>query len=575
MKPPRVAQWLLERLLPRDRQRDVVLGDMLEEFRRRMPALGQRAASLWYRREALSVLSRTYGYRNMRLFEHLRQDVRFALRSSARIPGFTAIVVLTLALGIGASTAIFSAIDGILLKPLPFPEPQRLFWINEVAPDGRTMTVSWPNYLDWTARARSFDGLAASRWSPFTWTGQGEAKRLDARRVTGNFFAVLGVQPSIGRGFSPADDRPGAAPVAVVTHEFAARYLNTDAEALGRVLTLDGRPYTVVGVLPSGFRYLRRYDLFVAMGPFAGDPMLLDRGNHAGYLAIGRLRGGVTEASARDELKTIEASLSRAFPNLLSGVTIAIEPLAARLVTSVRDTLRVLFGAVTLLLLIACVNVANLLIARGAARDHELAVRSALGGNRGRLAMQLLVESSMLSGAGGALGIGIAAALLRLLVAFAPEGTPRVDEVRVDTVALLFAVAAAMACGILFGAFPAAHGSRVRVQQMLGRIRGDKSTPSHVGRDRGRAGDRAAHRRRADDPDARAAHRHRRGIPRGSPAHSACVRRRGTMDARTANRVCRRGAEAHRRAPRRHAHRCGVGACNRGIRLEFHLRAGG
>src|SRR5262249_53408544 len=162
----------------------------------------------------------------------------------------------------------------------------------------------------------------------------------------------------------------------------AARYLVSDAEAVGRALTLDGRAYTVVGVLPAGFRYLRHYDLFVGMGAFAGEPMLLDRGNHAGYLAIGRVRRGVTEAAARDERKAVEASLSREYPNVLSGVTVTVESLAARLVTSVRETLLVLFGAVTLLLLIACVNVANLLIARGAAREHELAVRSALGGGR-------------------------------------------------------------------------------------------------------------------------------------------------------------------------------------------------
>jgi putative ABC transport system permease protein len=477
MNSPRLAAYLLARLLPRDCQHDVILGDMLEEFRRRA-RLGPRSARFWYWREAFSILFQTYGYRNMRLFDHLRQDVRFALRSSAKTPGFTAIVVLTLALGVGASTAIFSAVNGILLKPLPFPEPDRLFWINEVAPDGRTMTVSWPNYVDWTMRAHSFAALAASRWSPFTWTGHGEAKRLDARRVTGHFFAVLGVQPAAGRGFSSDDDRPGSPPVAIVTHEFASRYLNTDAEALGRALTLDDRSYTVVGVLPPGFRYLRSYDLFVAMGPFAGDPMLLDRGNHAGYLAIARLRRGATEAAARDELKTIEASLSQAYPNVLSGVTVMVEPLAAQLVTSVRETLLVLFGAVTLLLLIACVNVANLLIARGAARGHELAVRSALGSSRARLAMQLLVESSMLSGFGGALGIGIAIALLRLLVSFAPEGTPRIDEVRLDDAALLFAVGTAMVCGMLFGAFPAVHGSGIDAQQTLARTRGAGASAS-------------------------------------------------------------------------------------------------
>src|SRR5262249_28902820 len=220
---------------------------------------------------------------------------------------------------------------------------------------------------------------------------------------------------------------------------------------------LDARAYTVVGVLPAGFRYLRHFDLFVAMGAFADDPILLDRGNHAGYYALGRLRTGVTEDAAAAELKAIEASLSREHPKYVSGVGVWVEPLAARLVEQIRQTLLVLFGGVTLLLVIACVNVANLLVARGAAREHELAVRSALGGSRVRLAMQLLVESALLSAAGGAMGVGLAIALLRLLVAFAPEGTPRIDEVHVDAYALLFAVASATACGMIFGAFPAAH----------------------------------------------------------------------------------------------------------------------
>ena len=474
-RPPRFAAWLLAHLLPRDRQHDVILGDMLEEFRRRASKQGSRLSprpSSWYWREALSVLFQTHGYTNVRFFEHLGQDARFALRSFAKTPGFTAIVVLTLALGIGSSTAIFSAVNGILLKPLPFPDPDRLFWINEVTPDGRPMSVSWPNYQDWRARQQSFEILAISRSSPVTWTGGPETRRLEGRRVSYNFFDALRVHPALGRGFVPDDDRAGSPLVVIVTHEFADQSLGGATAAVGRALTLDGRPFTVVGVLPPGFRYLRDYDLFTAMAAYTGDRSLNERGNHSGYFALGRLRPGVTEEAARREFEDIETSLERQYADVMSGVKVQVQPLAARVVNDVRQTLLVLFGAVGVLLLIACVNVANLLIARGATRQHELAVRSALGGGRVRLAMQLLVESTLLSAFGGASGVGLAYWLLGVLIAFAPEGTPRLEDVHLDAAALTFAVIAASACGILFGAFPAVYASKAGGPHGLLRTRG-------------------------------------------------------------------------------------------------------
>ena len=464
-RPPRAAVWFLTRLLPRDRQREVILGDMLEEFRRR----GSRG---WYWRESFSVLARTCGHRNMRIFDHLGQDVRFALRSFARTPGFTLVVAITLGLGIGASTAIFSMVNGILLRPLAFPDPDSLLWINEVTPDGRAMSVSWPNYLDWRAGAHSFAALAASRTNSMTWTGTGDARRVEGRRVTYNFFDALGVQPELGRGFAATDDRAGAPLVVIVTHEFAERQLGGPAVALGRVLTLDGRAFSVVGVLPPRFRYLRDYDLFVAMGAYAADGPLNDRGNHAGYYALARLKPGVGETVARRELEQIESTLARQYSDVMSGVTVGVQPLASRLVGDVRQTLLVLFGAVGVLLLIACVNVANLLVARGAGRQHEFALRAALGGGRLRLARQLLVESTLVSALGGALGIGLAYWMLGVLIAFAPDGTPRLDEVSLDRTALLFALTAASACGILFGAYPAAQAATIGGHQALLRVRG-------------------------------------------------------------------------------------------------------
>jgi len=333
------------------------------------------------------------------------------------------------------------------------------------------MSVSWPNFIDWRARVRSFEPLAAGRTNPVTLTGRDEGRRIEGRRITANFFDVLGVRPTVGRGFVDSDDRAGAEPVAIVSDAFWRRELGGDAAAIGQRLVLDSRVFTVVGVLPSGFRYVRDTDVWVAMGPFVADPLLLDRGNHNGYFALGRLKQGVTLDAAARELQDIQASLSREYPRTNSGVNVQLERLSSRIVNTVRPTLMVLFGAVGFLLLIACVNVANLLIARGAARQHELAVRAALGGGRLRLATQLLVESSLVSAAGGLLGVAFASGLLRMLVAMAPDGTPRLDEVQINPAALLFAFGAAAACGVVFGAFPAMQVSSVSGQQVVVRGR--------------------------------------------------------------------------------------------------------
>jgi putative ABC transport system permease protein len=480
--PPRFARWLLERALPRGVRGESIRGDLLEELRTRPGAGGD----WWYARQALSLSIRYAWDRSRRrnagaphshnttrspmLLETFWQDVRYAVRSYAKAPTFTIIMLTTLALGIGASTAIFSMVDGILLRPLPFADPDRLIWVNEVNSNGGVMSVSWPNFLDWRARERSFEALAAGRTSPVTLTGRDEARRIDGRRITANFLDVLGVRPAVGRGFVESDDRAGAEPVAIVSDSFWRRELGGDAEAIGQRLVLDSRVFTVIGVLPSGFRYVRDTDVWVAMGPFAADPLLLDRGNHNGYFALGRLKQGVTFDAAARELQDIQASLSREYPRTNSGVNVQLERLSSRIVNTVRPTLLVLSGAVGFLLLIACVNVANLLIARGAARHHELAVRAALGGGRLRLATQLLVESSLVSAAGGLLGVAFASGLLRMLIAMAPDGTPRLDEVHINPAALLFAFGAAAACGVVFGAFPAMQVSSVSGQQVV--IRG-------------------------------------------------------------------------------------------------------
>jgi putative ABC transport system permease protein len=403
--------------------------------------------------------------------DNLLHDIRYAARSYAKAPSFTAIVLTTLALGIGASTAIFSMVNGILLQPLPLPDSDGLVYANETSASGARISVSWPNYLDWRARAQSFEALADSREEPVTLTGTDRAARLRARRVTGNFFRVLRVQPARGRGFIDDDDRPSATPVVIVSDPFWRTQLGGDPDVLGRVLQLDQVAHTVVGVLPPEFEYVRPYDLFLSMGAIAGSRNLLDRGNHTGFYALGRLKHGITIDAANRELQSIAAALEKEYPNTNTSVSVLAEPLVTRLVADVRLTLMALFGAVGFLLLIACMNVANLLIARGAARQHELAVRAALGGGRLRLASQLLVESTLVSVVGGALGVVVAEGVLRALVAVAPENTPRLATVRLDATAFAFAFAAAAICGLVFGAFPALQASGVRGQHALVRGR--------------------------------------------------------------------------------------------------------
>ena len=487
-EPPRLPDSLLRHVLPRGEAGDTIRGDLIEEWHRRASTKNAKAATRWYWRQAVSVSTRyawrcqrrvrvvsdpgvRTGRRYMLAIDNLRQDIRYAVRSYLKAPSFTIAILATLALGIGASTAIFSLVNGILLQPLPLPEPDRLVYANEINAKGQQISISVPNYRDWKARVQSFTTIALSREEPLTLTGVDRAERLRARRVTGNFFTVLGVSASRGRMLDDSDDRPEAVPALVASDGFWKSHLGADPSALGRTLSLDGVAYTIVGVMPAAFEYLRPYDLFVSIGPVVATPNLTDRGNHNGFNAVGRLKPGVAAEAASTELKTIAAALEREYPNTNTGISIRAERLADRFVDSVRLTLLALFGAVAFLLLIACVNVANLLIVRGASRQHELAVRAALGGGRARLATQLLVESTLVSVAGGALGVGVAGWLVRGLVAMAPEGTPRIEAVHLDGTALLFALLASATCGIVFGSLPALQVSAVRGQHALVRGR--------------------------------------------------------------------------------------------------------
>ncbi|MFN7959880.1 MAG: ABC transporter permease [Thermoanaerobaculia bacterium] len=392
--------------------------------------------------------------------DQLWQDLRYALRTALRNRGLSAVIVLTVALGIGATTAIFSLVRGLLLAPLPFPDAGRLVVAMELDPgDGGRMSVSWPSYQDWATRARSLDGIAAFRNQRANWTGGESAARLSVSAVGGSFFGLLGAQPQLGRLIAPGDDTPGAPQVAVVTDRFWRERLGGDPAVLGRTLTLDGQPVPVVGVLPAGFVFSRDRDLYLSLVP-AITPADLDRGNHRGLRALGHLRPRVSLEAAGEEMKALARTLAAEHPDTNSGNGAAVFALHDLLVEDVRPALLVLMAAVLAVLAIACVNLANLQLARGATRSGEMGLRLALGAGRRQLVRQLLGESLLLALAGGALGVALAYQALPLLVSWLPDGVPHLPTLRLDGRVLLFATALSLTTGLLFGLLPALAASR-------------------------------------------------------------------------------------------------------------------
>jgi putative ABC transport system permease protein len=503
--PPRLAEWLLERRLPRDPRGASIRGDLLEELRDRTARGSARSARRWYWRQAITILFRSAVWssdvghgqtrdidrrtRRPRALDGWVVDVRSGVRSLLHARAFSAAAILTLALGIGAATAVFSVVDAVLVRPLPFADPSRIMWLSEAelttsatcgcwSATSPSITIAWPDLQDWRAQLTSLTDLAAIRGQTFTLTGDAP-ERVAGREVTATFFHVLGVRPALGRLFTEAEDRVGAPSLLVISDAFWRRYFGGDPAVLGRRLVVNGESSEVIGVLPAGFRYnsLTNDAFFTSLGRTATqDSGLLDRGNHNGLSAVGRLKPGVTVAAARAELLTLAAALRRAYPNTNATVDGQLMPVADRLANGVAPTLETVFGAVTFLLLLAAINVAGLLVARSVSRRRELAVRAALGCGRWRLIRQLLAESGLLALAGGAVGLVVAMILIRLLVAASPPGVPRLDEVRLDAGVWLFTLAASVLAAGLLAAFPAVQSSGVGGQHILIRAaRDDRS----------------------------------------------------------------------------------------------------
>ena len=399
------------------------------------------------------------------------QDLRFGLRTLHKFPGFTAVAVLTLALGIGANTAMFSVIDSALLNPIPFPEPNRIMDVYASWPQFAKAPLSYPNFLDLQRENQSFQAVADWRIEWFTLTGSGEPARLAGQMVSSDFLGVLGVQPLLGRSFRAEEDLLGAAPVAMLGEGLWKRRFGSDPSIIGKTVTLNAKSYTVVGIVPSSVRLLHFQDSYfddvlVPVGQW-DNSLLRDRRFSLGLRTVGRLKPGVTLAQARAEMRRFQSNLTAAYPNANAGLNLTVDRLKDDEIGDIQPTLLMLWGAVGLVLLAACANVANLLLARANGRHQELAIRAALGASRGRIMRQLLIENVLLAAIGGTVGILLAKWGTRTVLAMLPTALPATSRVEGNFRVLAFAAVISFLAVILFGLAPGLRLSRSPLQEKL------------------------------------------------------------------------------------------------------------
>jgi putative ABC transport system permease protein len=461
----RRARWDRER----ERELETYLEMETEEnIARGMTPEGARYAARRKLGNPTLIREEIYRMNSLTFIESLWQDVRCGLRMLRKNAGFAAVAILTLALGIGANTAIFSVIHAVLLNPLPYTDPERIVLVLESNPSRGfpQFSVSPPNYVDWKKDATSFEQITPIARGDFNYTGGPEPERLSGARVGSSFFAVMGATPGMGRTFLPEDDVVGKASVVVLGYGLWTRHFGSDPQIVGKSLTLDGQSYRVVGVMQNGFQFPRGVDLWLP-SEFDADALSPGaRGAH--YLRVmARLKPGVSIDKAQAEMVAISKRLEQLYPRTNTGWSSRLLALNEATVGNVRPTLLVLFGAVGFLLLIACANVANLLLARATARQREIAIRFSLGANRWRIARQLLTESILLSGIATAAGLLLAEWAIRALRTLPPSNLPRAASIGLDLPVLIFAGGVAVFTGLLFGVAPALQITRGAPAEIL------------------------------------------------------------------------------------------------------------
>jgi putative ABC transport system permease protein len=399
----------------------------------------------------------------LQMVADILRDARYAVRQLTKSPGFAAVAILTMALGIGATSAMFSVINAVLLRPLPFPDSDALVQVNEIVPQYGRFSVAPASFLDWRAQNTSFERIFAVSARDATFVGADGPERIRGAAVSWDFFEALRTQPFLGRAFKAEEDMPGKNDVIVLSHGTWQRRFGGDSNAIGRAMTLNGAPATIIGVMPKGFAFPADAEYW---SPIAINPANASRGGH--FLAVvARLKPGVSAAQAGTEMKTIAERLAKQYPDSSADESAEVVPLLEQIVGNIREPLLALLTAVGVVVLIACANVANLLLVRASVRDKEIAIRIALGAGRGRLVRQMLAESLILSIAGGALGVLLAYVAIQPIQTLSAGSIPRVQSVTIDATVLLFAFGVSVATGIIFGLAPAWQASRAGVAAVM------------------------------------------------------------------------------------------------------------
>src|ERR1051326_6405606 len=398
--------------------------------------------------------------------ETLVKDIRYGIRSLLRQPGFAAIAVGTLALGIGVNTALFSVVNGVLLNPLPFSQPEQLVTLDQSKPNFETGAIPYPNFLDLRRENRTFTAMTILRSTSFNLIGAGEPERVNGRYVSSDFGSVFDLHPAVGRMFAPGEDDFGVAPVCLISAELWQRKFGGAGSVLEKTLTLDDKSYAFIGVLPANFSLFRNTDVYVPIGQWNA-PALKMRSAGLGLHGIGRLKPTVTIDQAQADLNRVMTDLANAYPDTNKGKGAKVGALKERIIGDVRAPLWTLFGAVGFVLLIACVNVGNLLLARSTSRTREFAIRSALGAGRWRLLRQSLTESVLVAAMGGAIGLVVANWGTQLALSMLPTTLPRAREVQLDSRVLIFVLAISLLSGIFAGLAPALKNSQRRLSETI------------------------------------------------------------------------------------------------------------